>query len=342
MKKSIVALLVISVCVVGLTLLLKPDEEPGAVETVPALAESGLQVSSVERPEAKLSVPVKDVAVVQKSEGAVYGVVDPEAGYKERLEAMRKLGREMSEEDIVILMEFLSEPMSVDAKLRPLSYNSIRNDAYEILLRQKELPEGMGELLVSGYNSQEHDDMWRNYCIQFMQPFYERVAAEDVGHKEQSESGGSMALSSTDSETAVLSELKAIEDTLWDAMGERDNSNAGTALLALDKLSRNHDNFNTDDVDAAMLNLAQDSSATLANRVTALRLCGEHKNFQALETARDLARHGNTTMIRCAAIATLGEIGGEEDLTLLESYASSRDKRIAQVARSALEKGASN
>ena len=214
---------------------------------------------------------------------------------------MRELGYEVQLQDVEVLMEFLSCQMPADSKLRPLSFNSVRNDTLEILLRQKELPDGMGELLTGVYNNPEQDDMWRNYCIQFMELYYERQAKE----------------------SGVTNQLQSVQDFLWDALDERDNSNAGTALLALDKLSRNHDEFAKEEIRAAMIDLAIDEQASLANRVTALRLCGEQGNFQALEPARDLAANGNTTMIRCAAIATLGELGTEEDYVQLETYAAS-------------------
>jgi len=46
-------------------------------------------------------------------------------------------------------------------------------------------------------------------------------------------------------------------------------------------------------------------------------------------------------MLRCAAIATLGELGTEDDLALLETYAASSDGRIQRIAQNSLEKLAS-
>jgi len=79
----------------------------------------------------------------------------------------------------------------------------------------------------------------------------------------------------------------------------------------------------------------------VANRITAIRMCGEQGNAQALGTARNLAQNGDTTMLRCAAIATLGELGTEDDLALLETYAASTDKRIQRIAQNSLKKLAS-
>ena len=164
------------------------------------------------------------------------------------------------------------------------------------------------------------------------------LAAKERKERKEGTSVNSVASSAAGGETA---ELQAVQDALWNALGERENSNAGTALLGLDKLSRNHAEFDRKQIDAAMVDLAGDDQASVANRITALRMCGERGNVQALETARNLARNGDTTMLRCAAIATLGELGTEEDLALLETYAASTDERIRRIVRNALAKRAS-
>ncbi|MEN7974137.1 MAG: hypothetical protein ABFR47_09930, partial [Verrucomicrobiota bacterium] len=103
-----------------------------------------------------------------KLSDAVLTLIDPETDYQARLAAMRKLGYEIPQHEIDVLMEFLSADISVDVKIPRGAYNSIRNDLYDVLLRQKNLPEGMGDLLVEVVNNPEQDGMWRNYCIQFM------------------------------------------------------------------------------------------------------------------------------------------------------------------------------
>ncbi|RKX38561.1 MAG: hypothetical protein DRP64_15505, partial [Verrucomicrobia bacterium] len=276
-----------------------------------------------------------------------------ETDYQTRLGAMRKLGYEIPQQDIAVLKDFLVAEIPADVKIPRGAYNSIRNDLYEVLLRQKEMPEGLGDLLTGVVNNPDQDGMWRNYCIQFMAPCYERLTTEytentegDLATKNTKEHEERTSVNPVASSVAggEIAELKAVRESLWNALDERDNSNAGTALLGLDKLSRNHPEFEREQIDAAMLDLASDNEASVANRITALRLCGERGNDQALETARALAQNGDTTMLRCAAIATLGELGTEEDLALLETYAASADERIQRIqriAQNSLEKLAS-
>lgn len=253
---------------------------------------------------------------------AVRTLIGVDADYNARLEAMRNLARDISPEDIAALMEFLGGIIPDGLAMSPIEYNSIRNDVMEILLRQEQLPNGIGQLLTEIYNNPKQDEIWRNYSIQFMAPFYERQSNKAGG------AGSSPA----------NNELKLVEESLWKALDERDNSNAATALLGLDNLSGNFPEFEKSDVQAAMVDLATDDTASEANRITALRLCGQQGHVEALEPARDVAQHGETTLLRCAAIATLGDLGSDEDRDLLEAYAISTDKRIQQIALHSLKK----
>jgi len=257
-------------------------------------------------------------------------IIGTDAGYNARMAAMRQLSRDISPEDIEALMEFLGTPTPDGLAMLPIEYNSIKNDVMEILLQQTILPEGIGQMLTDIYNSPEHDEIWRNYSIQFMAPFYEKqskvlsVKFQAGGESEES--------------AQSVDELKIINETLWSALDERHNSNAGTALLGLDDLSDKYPEFEKSDVQAAMVDLANDNAASEANRITALRLCGQQGHAEALEAARDVAQNGSTTVLRCAAIATLGDLGTTDDRALLEAYAASDDLRIQRIAQTVLQK----
>jgi hypothetical protein len=299
--------------------------------------EAGQDQSVIQKPlEAEYTSDSKDVEAAQPDSGepapvlsqSVLALIDPETDYETRLAVMRQLGYSISQDDIDALMEFLSAEIPSSVKISRGAYNAVRNDLYEVLLRQKHLPEGLGSLLVDVVDNPDQDGMWRNYCIQFMPEFYERQSRESKADAD-ADSGKS-------EDTA--NELSQVRDALWNSLEERDNSNAATALMGLERLSRSHAEIDRHSVEAAMLDLASDGDASVANRITAIRMCGEQGNTQALDVARDLAQNGDTTMLRCAAIATLGEIGTDEDLSLLEAYAASGDKRIQGIAQTSLYK----
>jgi len=293
------------------------------------------------RPTAEDAEPIESGEPAQSVDEAVVSdavltLTDPATDYRTRLDAMGRLGYEIPEQDIEAIKDFLLAGIPGDVKIPRGACNSVRNDLYDMLLRQKTIPEGMGNLLADVVSNPEQDSMWRNYCIQFMPEFYEKHLLQIERQKLNAGSGQESveSVKSTD-------ELSAIHDAMFLALDERDNSNAGTALLGLERLSRNFPEFDREEIDAAMLDLASDDQASVANRITAIRMCGDQGNAQALDTARDLAQNGDTTMLRCAAIATLGELGTEDDLALLETYASSADERIQRIAQNSLEKLAS-
>ncbi|MEE9368183.1 MAG: hypothetical protein V3V05_04885 [Pontiella sp.] len=344
---TVLALLIVAV-LVGITFVNRPGdplpkeyreedalEDGGKVstthDTLPLLAQDKIEV--LPSPELETSKPVvPENVVINEEERNVSEVIKMitslNASYAERLEAMRNLSPNLSVEDVQALMPWLGEPNPDGLAISPIEYNSIKNDMMEILLQQEVMPEGIGQLLTGIYTSSEQDEIWRNYSIQFMTPFYERASAEYAGQ------GGA----ASDKGIASAAALKRVEQTLWNALDERGNSNAGTALLGLNYLSDKFPEFKKPDVQAAMVDLATDPSASEANRITALRLCGQQGHIEALNASRNVARNGNTTVLRCAAIATLGDLGIDEDRMLLETYADSSDLRIQRIARISLEK----
>lgn len=324
-------------CVVMIILLLRRDDEERGVEDVQArdakmvtenVSGSVVVSDSVVADElASLKAEVvKRDPVLSESVRVLAGLDGQDADYKTRLAAMRELGRDLALQDVEALMAFMRSADVEVTSMRPIELNSIRNDLMEVLLRQNVLPEGLGSLLVGVLGNREHGSMWRNYCLQFMTPYYER-RFKDLSTGQPS-----------DTEVTSDGELQLVEQAMWQALDERDNSNAGTALLGLNELSEKFPVFDEKQVQAAMVDLAQDAAASEANRITALRLCGEQGHAEALKAARMVAQQGETVVLRCAAIATLGDLGGDEERFLLEEYAVSGEPRIARIAQMALEK----
>ena len=114
---------------------------------------------------------------------ALLGQDGKKHNYPSLLKAINALNADMSAADVAALREMLD--FSNDRfpeKMRPIEINAVKNDVLDKLLRQKQLPEGLGLQMVEMAGNAENDPVWRDYCIQFMQPFYERVAGGSVGH----------------------------------------------------------------------------------------------------------------------------------------------------------------
>ena len=114
---------------------------------------------------------------------ALLGQDGKKHNYPSLLKAINALDADMSTADVAALREMLNFPNDrFPEKMRPIEINAVKNDVLDKLLRQKDLPEGLGLQMVEMAGNVENDPVWRDYCIQFMQPFYERAAGGSVGH----------------------------------------------------------------------------------------------------------------------------------------------------------------
>jgi hypothetical protein len=300
--------------------------------------------------EAEKSAPLSDaVKALMGLDGKVYT-------YVEMLAAVRELGLELSAEEVAALMEMLGYPNGwFPEQMRAIEINAVKNDVLDRLLRQKVLPEGIGLLLAEMAGDLEQDPVWRDYCVQFMTPFYVRFTTELTESTEDglttkdpkdpkagSLSSASLSVASGENQP---DELQVIREAMFAALDERGGTIAGTSLIGLELLSRTHEEFDRALIVEKAVEMASDELASNEARMTALRLAASgnlkpetgNLKLATAETARLLAQTGETVLLRSAAIVTLGEIGCAEDRALLESYASADNRQLASAARMALE-----
>ena len=233
--------------------------------------------------------------------------------------------------DVAALRDMLTWPNDQFPEgMRPIQINAVKNDVLDRLLRQKELPEAMGYQLVDMYSDAETDPMWKNYCVQFMSPYYEKQS-EVLGVKFQEGQSEESAQS--------VDELDAVREAMFAALEVREGAIAGTALIGVELLSRTHEEFDREQVVAKASKMASDDSLPTGSRMTALRMSALTGGDETTaDTARFLAQTGETMLMRSAALVTLGETGGPEDRELLESFIFDDDRQIAAAAKLALEK----
>ena len=244
------------------------------------------------------------------------------SGYDDRMKAMCQLTRKLPPDDVKALVLFL-DVHSVDQKDLPLEeLASVKNDVVDVLLRQEKVEEGLGEDLMRMFHDRKHDDVWRDYCVQYLAQYYGRKWPE----------------STPVAGDAPDAEQSNVEKVLWEAVQEKDTTIAGTALLGLEQLSRNHPGIDTERVVATALALAEDVRCSEASRITAVRLCGMLKKRDVLPIARMLVPPGETIPLRMAALATLGDIGEKEDEVLVQYFATDSEKRIRSLAVATLKK----
>ncbi|MBN2161665.1 MAG: hypothetical protein JXR25_09780 [Pontiellaceae bacterium] len=283
--------------------------------------------------------------------------------------AIAKLPKDLSSDDVAALRDMLTWPNDrFPEGMRDIEINAVKNDVLDRLLRQNTLPEGIGLQLAEMASNPDNDPVWRDYCVQFMQPFYERYSdvlatKSTKGHEEDVSQAARLPSDAQDRRAAGgtdTDELGAVQEAMFAALDERDSTIAGTSLIGLELLSRTHDEFDREAITDSALEIASDESASAASRMTALRLSSnlaikttkahENESFvssdvvegeinsKVADAARLLAQTGETVLLRSAALVTLGEVGNEDDRELLESYILDSNRQIADAARLALEK----
>ena len=267
-------------------------------------------------PTAMTTAPVpKDK--ISKAVATILGLDPEQKDYRSRSKAMHRLTRQLSAADVTALRQFLEARADNQNDMNPLAFNGLKNDVLDILLRQLQIPDGLGRDLVSMYRNASHDDMWRDYCVQYMGACYEAIQPTGVATNEPDLTRAEIARS------------------YWDAIAKKDKTIAGTSLIALEQLSRNHPELERKKVGETALTFATDEGCSEAARITALRVCGTMGRTEVLPAARVAAQAGDSVSLQAAAIATIGDLGEPQDAELLSSMAGSREPRIQKVAEAA-------
>lgn len=157
------------------------------------------------------------LARIDEALAAVFGEAGREASYSERLQLIHSLPSDLDGGRLERCRRFLESPAELQA-LPCLEFNGLKNDMVLALLRQKEgLPELAG-LLVRMSRDPWTDDVWRDYCVQFLGKCYPAVADMDS--------------------------RRSMADALWEALETRRASScAGAAGRQLMSLSRSFREF---------------------------------------------------------------------------------------------------
>jgi hypothetical protein len=228
-----------------------------------------------------------------------------------RIRAVRSLTRRLPLEEQEALLACLRDP-TLPPGSTAVAERVVRNDLMNVLAAQGELSSGFFATLREIYANPRQDIVLRDYAIQHL-------------------------VSSASRQTNINSqEAELNRQTLWDAVGERGSSIAGTALLALQRMASHDPTIDPNQLAAQARAVVEDPAASELARVSAIQVCAAQNLTAALPTLRNLAaqEHGSVP-VRISAVGALGQLGSDGELAFLQSIQPTAARHLQPAIRSA-------
>jgi hypothetical protein len=245
--------------------------------------------------------------------------------YMARITAVHQLPANLAPAEIQALVWLLHQKYASQGDLTQESLAALKNDILDALIQQTHLPSDLGRTIVEMYRDRSADLIWRDYCVQHFPMYYER---------RWSNSGTEVAPASVADDPERREILAAFDE----ALREKENGIAGTALLSLYRLSGKCPEATVSGIGEKALALAQDGACEVQTRISAVAVCGLTGRAEILPEARILAQTAEVLPLRLASIAVIGTLGNAQDKELLESLRVGPDKKLIPAIDAALRK----
>ena len=189
-----------------------------------------------------------------------------------------------------------------------------QNNLADWMLQQPAHLEATTYVLLEIINDNSADLLWREFCIQ------------------------KLALAISQPELPEKAEIECYK-TLEKMAEDSRISFSGTALLGLYRLhGEGSEKLSAEKIISLAENVLKQNDFSMANKVTALQIAGLLGSHEALEYARSIVQSDKPIQLRISAIALLAKQGNSEDLKILKSLTQSKDLRLRQSSRVAVEK----
>lgn len=227
--------------------------------------------------------------------------------YELRNDALRSVARvrDLPEADVLALMGYVA---ATNGSLRVEREAALKNDILNLLVDQNPVPEGLADLLIGMVAAGSHPPVILDYCIQHLGALY-----------------------GDGKDAATLGRIRA---ALVAAAHDVRTPCAGTALYAL--AARRGQSTSERDELRRLTVAALDPKADSLVRISALQLAGEKGWREALPVVRGiLAADRRDAVTDTVAIGTLGLLGNEADLPLLDSVSARGGQRLKTPVESA-------
>lgn len=236
--------------------------------------------------------------------------VGEQLDYLPRSRAVHRLSRRLSADEYIALCAFLRS--YVDQQRLPLmEFNALKNDILDALIAQEKLPSDLEGLFETLYTDPYMDPMFRDYVLQRLSLYAERVWGEPP-------------LASFEHQDFIVPFYKR-------ALEDRSGSLAGTALIGMDRLHRRYGFPGEEMIREAVLQVSSDPDCSSLSMLPAFRLAGIYGVEEVLPALRRVLKSNPGTPLTLAIVKTLGEIGSEEDFAYLKTL-SEHDVSSVQVS----------
>jgi hypothetical protein len=239
-------------------------------------------------------------------------IVNWERDYAERVTAASSLTTNITAVEWQTLHDFLLLKDSRDAEQVGQVF---KNHVLDVLCALNPPPEGLGNTLVELYRDYGQNSVIRDYAIQHLVAYYEQLEL------------------SAQSDASIQ---RRIQDVLWEALAETDNSIAGTALLGLKHLSDEHKEIDRERIAKSALGLASEGSTGELTRISAFQVCAQLKVAEIEPLLSQTALNGETVALRICAIGALGQMGNSQSKPLLMTIMQGNEERLRLPAEKAL------
>ena len=265
---------------------------------------------------------------------AVQKIVDQNTSPMERQKAIRSLAGHMTDLDWEVLEPFLLRPDGLD---KVQTGQVIKNELMDVLCAMNPPPASLGDDLIKIYRDRQQGEVIRDYAVQHLSAYYEQISTQPNSAPAQSPVPTLGLFSQHQASPNSVSAQASIQAALWEAVQEPDGSIAGTALLALERLSQEYPEFDQGKIAATALQMVNDTQAGELTHITAYQVCGQLANTDALPAILSAAQNGETISVRMSAIGTLGSLGGVDQIPFLNEVLAGTEDRLKLAAQHALD-----
>jgi len=130
-----------------------------------------------------------------------------------------------------------------------------------------------------------------------------------------------------------------IEEALYGGLGDTSTDVSGTSVQVLTSLSYQFPHLDQKRIALAALSLAGTDNTFHTSRITAISAVGNLGIKEALPVVRKQAEEGDRTVMKLAAIHSLGQLGEQKDIPFLEEILANPEKKLfAKAAQKALDR----